>query len=331
MSIPHEVTADADQENTYKQAILNEVVHLLSEEKNDSNLKMLSHIMHEIREGMAVFRPYRAVRKVSIFGSARTVEDHPHYQQAKKCGKALADVGFMVITGGGGGIMQAANEGAGSDHSFGININLPMEQDTNSVLIDSPRHFYCQYFFTRKMFFLKESDAVVLAPGGFGTLDEAFETLTLLQTGRTPPMPVVMLEAPGDDYWGPLLRSWMRRLIDEKLISADDHHLFFHTDSVESAARHIEHFYRNYHSFHYAGENIMLRLLNPLSDMALERLNAEFSDVLQQGEIEQSYHWSEVDDVCYQHMPRLRMHLDRRRMNILPQIIQRLNYLVELG
>jgi len=233
----------------------------------------------------------------------------------------------MIITGGGGGMMQAANEGAGESESFAININLPMEQQPNPIMIGSPRHFYCQYFFTRKLFFLKESDAVVLTPGGFGTLDEAFETLTLLQTGRNPPVPVVLLEAPGDDYWGPFMHSWMRRLVEDGLIDADDNNLLYHTDNIDSAVSHIADFYLNYHSFRYVGKAILLRIVSPLSGDALERLNAEFSDVLSEGTIDQVFKWPKSDDNNLDHLPRLRMHLDRNRMNVLPQIIRRMNAL----
>jgi len=223
--------------------------------------------------------------------------------------------------------MQAANEGAGRERSFGININLPMEQAPNHVVAGSPRHFYCKYFFTRKLFFLKESDAVILTPGGFGTLDETFETLTLLQTGRNPPVPVVLLEAPGDDYWGPFIRSWMRRLIDDGLISASDQQLVYHTDDYQRAVKHISDYYLNYHSFRYVDHWILLRIMNPLSEESLERLNAEFTDVLHDGEIEQVHNWPKSDDKSFEHLPRLRMRLDHGRMNALPELIRRINSL----
>jgi hypothetical protein len=311
----------------HKKAIFYEALRLVSEEHNVADMKMMSKVLRETRRGLKVFRPYQTARKVSIFGSARTPASNPRYAQVRDCAAALRDKGFMIITGGGGGMMQAANEGAGFEHSFGINISLPMEQRPNPIVEGSPRHFYCQYFFTRKLFFLKESDAVILTPGGFGTLDETFETLTLLQTGRNPPMPVVLLEAPGEDYWGPFMRSWVRRLINDGLISPDDQHLMFHTDNIHAAVKHIYHFYENYHSFRYADDWVVLRLLNPLSDDSVERLNAEFDDVLYTGRIEQLYQWPESDDECYSHMPRLRFHLDRHRTNVLPQLIRRMNAL----
>ncbi len=321
--------ADFAHDSPYRRAIIVEALRLVSDDYNNADVKMLAKTMGELRKGLDVFKPYQALRKVSIFGSARTKPDHPRYLQAKQCAALLKDTGFMIITGGGGGMMQAANEGAGEQNSFAININLPMEQLPNSTMIGSPRHFYCQYFFTRKLFFLKESDAVVLTPGGFGTLDEAFETLTLLQTGRNPPVPVVLLEAPGDDYWGPFMHSWMRRLVRDGLIDADDHNLLFHTDSIEAATTHICDYYLNYHSFRYVGKSVLLRILNPLSADALDRLNAEFSDVLSEGSIEQVFHWPKSDDHCFDHLPRLRLHLDRYRMNVLPEFIRRMNGLYQ--
>ncbi|MDX8382218.1 MAG: TIGR00730 family Rossman fold protein [Ghiorsea sp.] len=311
----------------FKQALLDETNALLDSNLSEHDYKMMSRVLAEMHKGLEVFKPYQAWRKVSVFGSARTQESHPQYQQAKACGKALKDAGFMVITGGGPGMMQAANEGAGKDVSFGIGINLPMEQQLNPIVHESPRSFECKYFFTRKLFFLKESDAVILTPGGFGTFDESFELLTLLQTGRNPPIPVIMLEAPGDDFWGPFLKSWVRRLLDDGLISPDDMGLLYHTDNAQDAVDHIAQYYTNYHSFRYVGQQVLLRLNNALSEQALERLNAEFSNVLHKGTIEQVYHWPESDDKAYAHYPRLRMQLQHHRMNILPHLIQRMNAL----
>ncbi len=313
----------------FKQALMDEAEALIATELPEHDFKMISRVLAEMRQGLEVFKPYQAWRKVSVFGSARTKEKHPQYQQAKACGKALKDAGFMVITGGGPGMMQAANEGAGRDVSFGIGINLPMEQQLNPVVHQSPRSFECQYFFTRKFFFLKESDAVILTPGGFGTFDESFELLTLLQTGRNPPIPVVMLEAPGDDFWGPFLNSWVRRLLDDGLISPDDLGLIYHTDNAQDAVNHIAKYYANYHSFRYVGQTVLLRLNNVLSEQSLERLNAEFSNVLHKGRIEQVINWPENDDPQYAAYPRLRMQLKHGRMNILPQLIQRMNALYQ--
>jgi len=325
----NKIFLDIEEDTSYKRNILNETLKLLRGNHSQNDLKMLSSVLNELRVGLETFKPYKAWRKISIFGSARAKSDDPRYIQAYNFAKAISDEGFMVITGGGPGMMQAANEGAGTKRSFGIGINLPMEQHPNSIVDGTSRYFDCQYFFTRKLFFLKESDAVVLTPGGFGTLDEGFETLTLLQTGRNPPIPVVLLEAPGDDFWGPFMNSWLRRLTYDGLISPGDQDLLFRTDSIAAATTYIRDFYINYHSFRYVDHWILLRLLNPLSDTAIERLNAEFNDVLHEGSIEQVFNWPHNDDDCYAHLPRLRMHLNRHRMNVLPHLIRRINALYQ--
>lgn len=291
-----------------------------------SDSQLLTAVVHEIQMGLEVFKPYKDRKKVTFFGSARIGKDDPRYIQTRNCAHMLSKEGFMVITGGGEGIMHAANEGAGFLESFGININLPMEQKPNPTVDGSPRHFYCKYFFTRKLFFLRESNAVILCAGGFGTLDEAFETLTLLQTGRNPPIPVVLLEAPGDDYWGPFIDSWMRRLADDGLIAKNDHHFLFHTDSVAAASNHIRDYYVNYHSFEYLEGMAMLRILHPLSASALERLNAEFSDALSEGHIEQ-LDACDVPGLDGKKLPSLCMHIQMQHMNVLPQLIRRMNAL----
>ncbi|MFQ5355932.1 MAG: LOG family protein [Mariprofundaceae bacterium] len=314
-----------EEGHPFQKAVLGETLRLILGDHSSADMRLMSRLIQEMRKGLEVFQPYQEIRKVGFFGSARISPGDPRYIQVRECTRELKEQGLMVVTGGGGGLMQAANEGAGREHSFGININLPMEQEPNPIVDGSPCHFYCQYFFTRKVFFLKESDALLLAAGGFGTLDETFEALTLLQTGRTPPIPVVLLEAPGDDYWGPFINSWMRRLVEDHLINPGDSHFLFHTDNIEAAVRHITGFYHNYHSFRYVGEQILLRILRPLTEDALHQLNAEFSDVLEKGEIQQLFHWPKHDDSRYWELPRLRMHLDCSRMNVLPQIIQRLN------
>ncbi|MDX8394473.1 MAG: LOG family protein [Mariprofundales bacterium] len=316
-----------NKSNKHRFTILEQALLLVQQEQSVADLKLLKHMLAEMRKGFDVFRPFQDVRKVAIFGSARIAKNTPRYNQVKDCAQQLAAENFMVITGGGGGIMQAANEGAGAGKSFGININLPMEQSPNPFIANSDLHFYCHYFFTRKVFFLKEANAVVLAAGGFGTLDEAFETLTLLQTGRNPPMPVVLLEAKGDDFWGPFVNSWMRRLVADGLIVAADSKMMFHTDSTTAAVAYIRNFYQTYHSFRYVNDWIVLRLQKALSEEALQRLNAEFSDVLLHGNIQSISNWPSNDDDAFSHMPSLRMKLDRHRMNVLSSIIRRINAL----
>jgi len=292
-----------------------------------ADLKLVKKAMEELCTGFKVFAPFKKRPKVSFFGSARTKEGDKSYDQTKACAKKMADAGWMTITGGGPGAMQAANEGAGYENSFGVNISLPAEQNSNHVINGTDHEFDCNYFFTRKVFFLKESHAVVLTPGGFGTLDEAFETLTLLQTGRNDPIPVVLLEEPGGDFWGPFIYSWIRRLTDGGMINPEDRELVFHTDNINDAVEHITSFYNTYHSFRYAGKYAVLRINKKMGEKELSVLNAEFSDILAGGEIQQREGWprDEVGEVA--NLPRLTMEIERSKINCLVQIIRRINQL----
>jgi hypothetical protein len=202
---------------------------------------------------------------------------------AREFGRRLAEEGFMVITGGGPGIMQAANEGAGPEHSFGVNILLPFEQKPNPVVANNSRLITYKYFFNRKVAFLKEADAVALFPGGFGTLDEAMETLTLLQTGKHLPLPLVLIDEPKGTYW----ERWMRFLRDELLadgyISKEDFQLFECVNSVDDAIQRIKYFYRKFHSMRYVNGSLVIRLTSPLKDEEIARLNEKFKDILKSG------------------------------------------------
>lgn len=328
-SLSADLNAFLQQEKPSKQQlhVLQSCLNILQDEPHIADVKLLAHMLDDYQHGLQALRPYKDKPKVCLFGSARISPDDPRYQQVKRFSAAMTEAGYMTITGGGPGLMQAANEGAGRDHSFGFNINLPMEQTANPIMQGSQRHINCHLFFIRKLLFLKDSHAIVLAAGGFGTFDEAFEALTLIQTGRTSPVPVILLEAPGDDFWGPLISSWMRRLIDDGLVNQEDRYLLFHTDNIAAAVQHIEQFYSNYHSFRYIADWVLLRLRKPLNQQSLQRLNAEFSDLLNSGCIEQLYHWPANDDQDSLHLPRLRFKLNRKRMSVLPQLIRRLGLL----
>jgi uncharacterized protein (TIGR00730 family) len=253
-------------------------------EKNDrAHLKLMNSTMKEMRFTGKIFGPYSDVRKVTVFGSARTAPEEPIYKMAHQFGKKLADSGYMVITGGGGGIMQAANEGAGYEKSFGVNILLPFEQKANPVLVDNPRLITYKYFFNRKVAFLKEADAVALFPGGFGTLDEAMETLTLLQTGKHTPLPLVLIDEPGGTYWSRWLKFFRDELLKDNYISECDFHLFERVDSIDAAVERINCFYRRYHSMRYAGGKLVIRLQSVIDDVSVEKLNEMFSDILEPG------------------------------------------------
>ena len=251
------------------------------QEKNDrAHMKLMNTTMKEMRFTGKIFAPYSATRKVTVFGSARTMPDEPIYDMARQFGKKLVESGYMVITGAGGGIMQAANEGAGPEHSFGVNIMLPFEQSPNPVLVGNPRLITYKYFFNRKVAFLKEADAIALFPGGFGTLDEAMETLTLLQNGKQAPLPLVLIEEPGGTYWKRWVRFLKEELLSEGYISDCDFDLFECVDSVDTAIKRINHFYSRYHSMRYVREKLVFRLQSSISPADIAKLNKDFEDIL---------------------------------------------------
>jgi uncharacterized protein (TIGR00730 family) len=254
------------------------------QEGNDkAHMKLMNTTMKEMRFTGKMFGPYSNVRKVTVFGSARTRPEEPIYEMAQLFGKKLADKGFMVITGGGSGIMHAANEGAGPERSFGVNIMLPFEQKPNPVLVDNPRLITYKYFFNRKVAFLKEADAVALFPGGFGTLDEAMETLTLLQTGKHTPLPLVLIDEPGGTYWSRWIRFFRKELQSQDYISDCDFELFEHVYTIDSAVEVIQQFYSCYHSMRYVDGKLVLRLLKAKNPAAVDMLNEKFSDILVPG------------------------------------------------
>jgi hypothetical protein len=199
---------------------------------------------------------------------------------AKLFGKKLADIGYMIITGGGEGIMQAANEGAGSMHSFGVNIHLPFEQKPNFVIAGNPRVITYKYFFNRKVAFLKEADAVALFPGGFGTLDEAMETLTLLQTGKRNPMPLVLVDDPECSYWPRIVKLFEEELLARSYICQSDFSLFERVCSVDEAVEKIHHFYRRYHSIRYVHGQLVIRLTSQLNPDEIGNLTNQFHDII---------------------------------------------------
>ncbi|MBI4682600.1 MAG: TIGR00730 family Rossman fold protein [Nitrospirae bacterium] len=254
-----------------------------SEDNDRAHLKLMNSTMKEMRFTGKIFSPYREIRKVTVFGSARTRPEEPIYEMARRFGKKLADSGYMVITGGGPGIMQAANEGAGTEKSFGVNILLPFEQKPNPVLIGNPRLITYKYFFNRKVAFLKEADAVALFPGGFGTLDEAMEAITLLQTGKHAPLPLVLIDEPGGTYWSRWLKFFREELLTEGYIDESDFELFESVDSIDAAVERINHFYSRYHSIRYVDKKLVIRLRSALDDASVKKLNNKFSDILAPG------------------------------------------------
>jgi len=263
--------------------IIETALRLIDDKADRLDMKVITSTLKELRYSSKVFAPFRGKRKVTVFGSARTKPDAPEYQQAVAFGNAIVKRGFMVITGGGEGIMGATQRGAGRDNSFGLNIRLPFEQEPNIEIAGDRKLINFKYFFTRKLCFIKESDAIVLFPGGFGTHDEGFEALTLMQTGKSQPKPLVFVDRPRGNYW----KTWWRfvedQLLDEALISKEDLALFKVTDDVEEACAEISQFYSNYHSFRYVKDATIVRVNHPVTDNLLRALNTRFSDICLDG------------------------------------------------
>ena len=299
------------------------------ESEDRIDLKIMNTTLKEMRFTTKVFSPYRHVRKVTIFGSARTRPEEPIYRMAQEFGKKLSAAGYMVITGGGPGIMQAANEGAGAENSFGVNIRLPFEQQMNPVLINNPRAVTYKYFFNRKVAFLKESDAVVLFPGGFGTLDEAMETLTLVQTGKRAPLPLLLIDEPGGTYWTRYIEFLKEELLLNGYINKTDLDLFERMESLDEAIQQIHLFYTRYHSLRYVGEKLVIRLQTGIEQEAVEQLNAGFADILlPKGEISLSKALpAESDEPDLAHLPRLLVDFDRKDFARLRHLIDAINRL----
>ncbi len=308
------------------QRALEAILRLSETEIDRLDWKILSASIEDMERAFEIFYPYRHVRKVAIFGSARTSETAPEYQLAQDFAQLITQQGFMAITGGGGGIMAAANAGAGAENSFGLNIQLPFEQGANKYISGDPKSIAFKYFFTRKLFFLRESDAVALFPGGFGTQDEALETLTLCQTGRYGPVPLVLIDRPGGTYW----RDWdsylRKNLAATGLISPTDLSLYTITDDVRVAAEVIRAFYQVYHSSRFVGEEFVIRLKVAICDRDLDLLNREFSDLVISGKIVQvnaALAGELQDDTA--NLPRLVFKYDRRDFGRLYQMIGKIN------
>jgi len=299
---------------------------LARDHSSRGDLKILSRTLSELRYAFKVFTPYRSYRKVTMFGSARTEADDPAYQQAVAFGRTMADNGWMVVTGGGGGIMAAGHIGAGRENSMGLNILLPFEQAANPVIAGDPKLVHMKYFFTRKLMFVKESDAMCLLPGGFGTLDEGLEVLTLLQTGKRDMVPVVFLDAPGGDYWCHFQDFVVRKLLGRKMISPEDLSLYKVTDNVDEAASEILRFFHVYHSMRYCHTTLVLRLLERPSEELLAAINHQFADILLEGRFELSGPLpEEKDEPAIAELPRLVGQFNRRAFGRLRQMIDCLN------
>ncbi len=319
--------SSAAQRRLYR-SMLETVAGLAREGTEVIDLKLADTALAEMAEAFRVFRPYRPERKVTIFGSARTEPDHPAYHCTRELAASMASAGWMVVTGAGPGIMAAGMEGAGREKSIGVNIRLPFEQGANTFIAQDPKLVEMRYFFTRKLMLIKESDGYVVMPGGFGTLDEGYELLTLLQTGKAEPAPVVMLDVPGGTYW----TGWdefLRAEVEPRgLVSPDDRALFTITDDVGRATEEILGFYRNYHSCRWVGDLLVMRLLAPPTPAELAGLNRTFADIVESGSIRMSKPLAPERSVG-QHLdlPRLAFRFDKVHYGRLRQLIDALNRL----
>ncbi len=309
---------------------LEEMIHsalrLIRNQTSRGDVKILNAALRELIYAFRVFAPYRGTRKVTIFGSARIADDSPEYLQAAAFAREVSAQGWMVITGGGGGIMKAGQDGAGRDQSFGVNIRLPFEQGANEFIQNDAKLITFRYFFTRKLVFLKETDAIALFPGGFGTMDEAFETLTLLQTGKSPLLPLVCVDREGGDYWHAWDAYVRGTLLARGLISAEDLSLYRVTNRLDEAVSEIVTFYRNYHSSRYVGNRLVLRLHHAPTPDALARLEREFGDILSDGGFSTGPALpEEAEESALADLPRLVFSFNRRDFGRLRQLIDALN------
>ncbi len=279
------MTGPSARQQRLADQLLTAANELIGDQPLALDLKIASAALTEMREAFAMFAPYRARSKVAIFGSARTQPDDPLYRQAREVAAELAAAGWMVITGAGPGIMQAAMEGAGREQSIGVSIRLPFEQSANHVIAGDPKYVSMKYFFTRKLMLIKESKGFVCLPGGFGTLDETFELLTLTQTGKGVPVPIVFLDTPGDPYWERVHEFVDEQLVARGLVAAADTGLYLVTDSAVEAAAEVLRFYRNYQSMRYVGDLLVIRMHQAPSPEQLDVLNTRFGHLCKSGVI----------------------------------------------
>jgi len=305
------------------QQLLTTVMKLHEDGASTGDLKITNVALKELRYAYKVFAPYRDVRKVTVFGSARTPGDADAARMAREFGRRMVGEGWMVVTGAGGGIMGAAQEGAGREQSFGLNIRLPFEQEANPWIASDPKLITFKYFFTRKLFLMKEASAIALFPGGFGTMDECFEFLTLAQTGKAEIVPVVLIEAGPKPYWR-IWDRWIGTLVERRLIEANDMAFYRIVDTAEEAVAEITGFYRVYHSSRIVGDKLVLRLLRPLADTQLAELDRKFEDILKgpaepaPGPVAQEFNE-------FPELPRLILKFDRSSYSRLRQLIDFVN------
>lgn len=302
------------------------VIRMAQADRNRWDAKIMLQTLSEMERAFSLLEQFKRRRKVTVFGSARTPDDHPLYTLAHELGHALANRDLMVITGAGDGIMAAAHAGAGLHNSLGFNISLPFEQSANHTVQGSAHLLTFHFFFLRKLFFVKEADAVVLCPGGFGTLDEALEVLTLIQTGKSPLIPVVLLDQPEGSYWRSAMDFMQHELADKHYILPSDMHLMRQVQSAEDAAQHISRFYRNFHSSRWLEGLFVIRMNHPLNAIALKAMDKEFADLcLNDGFKQQAYCETETDEPELCDLIRLAFEFNGRNYGRLRELVDFIN------
>jgi uncharacterized protein (TIGR00730 family) len=321
-----ELAGDRDRDVLFE--ILVSAVRLAQDHADRLDLKITSATLKEMRAAFRAFAPYRDVPKVTIFGSARTLPTDPSYAQARDFAEHMASRGWMVVTGAGPGIMAAGLEGAGREHAFGVNIRLPFEQSANAFIAGDEKLISMKYFFTRKLMLMKESLGFVSLPGGFGTLDETMELLTLIQTGKAAPAPVVLLDEPGGTFWPAFAQFLRDETATRGLIDADDLDLILCTDNVHVAAEDVLGFYRNYHSLRWVGDQLVIRVHHGPADEQLAELHGQFAEITTDGKIERSAPLSaEVRDADYLDLDRIVLRYNGFAAGKLRRLINALNQL----
>jgi hypothetical protein len=307
--------------------ILN-ALKLLTDVEDRGDVRVIRTAVSELRYAFRLFKPYAEKRKVTIFGSARTKLEEPEYKQAADFGGKMAAAGWMIITGAGPGIMRAGHEGAGLENSFGASIRLPWEEGTNPIMQGDKKLITFKYFFTRKLTFVRHADAIALFPGGFGTMDEGYEALTLMQTGKTRLRPLVLINPPGSAYWRTWDKHMREHLLRAQLISPPDLNLYYITESADDAVRHIVRFYRNYHSMRSVADKLVIRLKNAPSPSAIEALNEDFEDIITGDKIRAIAAMpEEQDEVATLNLQRIAFGFNRKDYGRLRHLINVLNTL----
>lgn len=321
------ISLSGGSQDTFESDLVSQLMHtslkMLTEGHDIGQLKLITRALKEMRYAYRIFNKYGGARRVSIFGSSRTPEDHPDYLLAKHFSSLMEDEGWMCITGAANGIMKAGHEGSKRESSFGLSIKLPFESSSNPIIEGDPKLIIFRYFFTRKLMFMSHSDAVVAFPGGFGTMDELFEALTLLQTGKANIMPIVLLEGKGREYW----KNWEHYVLENFLkngwISAEDRHLYYIATSADDARLHIQKFYKRYHSSRYVKDHLVLRLNEPLHPDQVDLLNEKFSSMVQSGRIDLCLPFPEESD--HLDLPRIAFHHTRRQFGLVRALIDQIN------